>query len=190
MKVKIPNSLNSRNFLNYFFPTQIEWFHNGTTMFTGSRYRMEHAYGFASLTILNLCPEDSGEYKIKATNNLGSCTSTWNINFSSRPKQIKASHQQSSPKLAYDPTLRGGSTSCCAKTLSARGFPPSHMSIGSSWLSSLIGQTGFLFLFNWRLVFCCRIGWFAFSRGRVKKSRVKTRKNEKKLAMEDGSFFI
>ena len=123
MKVKIPNSLNSRNFLNYFFPTQIEWFHNGTTMFTGSRYRMEHAYGFVSLTILNLCPEDSGEYKIKATNNLGSCTSTWNINFSSRPKQIKASHQQSSTKLTYDPTLRG-SASCCVKTFPPAAFPP------------------------------------------------------------------
>ena len=58
----------------------MEWFHNGKALTTGHRFRTVYDFGFAALDILSVYPEDSGEYTVKATNKLGTCTSTLNIN--------------------------------------------------------------------------------------------------------------
>ena len=71
-------------------------------MSTGHCFRTVHDFGFAALDILSVYPEDSGEYTIKATNKLGSCTSTLNINVSSRSNLITESqHQAALDKIQY-----------------------------------------------------------------------------------------
>ena len=81
---------------------QVEWFHNGKALSTGHCFRTVHDFGFAALDILSVYPEDSGEYTIKATNKLGSCTSTLNINVSSRSNLITESqHQAALDKIQY-----------------------------------------------------------------------------------------
>ena len=47
--------------------------------FLGHRYRTLYDFGFAALDILSVYPEDSGEYTCKATNKIGSATSSINI---------------------------------------------------------------------------------------------------------------
>lgn len=47
---------------------------------SGSRYRTMFDFGFAALDILTVNAEDSGEYTIKATNCLGTSTSSAKIN--------------------------------------------------------------------------------------------------------------
>lgn len=47
---------------------------------SGSRYRTMFDFGFAALDILTVNAEDSGEYTIKATNCLGTSSSSAKIN--------------------------------------------------------------------------------------------------------------
>ena len=86
----------------YFLVHQVEWFHNGKALSSGHRFRTVHDFGFAALDILSVYPEDSGEYTIKATNKLGSCTSSLKIDVSSRSGLITESqHQAALEKINY-----------------------------------------------------------------------------------------
>ena len=81
---------------------KVEWFHNGKALSTGHRFRTVNDFGFAALDILSVYPEDSGEYTVKATNKLGSVTSTLNIQVSSRSNLITESqHQAALDKIMY-----------------------------------------------------------------------------------------
>lgn len=55
---------------------KVEWFHNGQPLTTGHRFRTAYDFGFASLDILSVYAEDSGEYTCKATNLLGQAQSS------------------------------------------------------------------------------------------------------------------
>lgn len=80
----------------------MEWFHNGKALQTGHRFRTVYDFGFAALDILSVYPEDSGEYTIKATNKLGTCTSSLNINISSRSGLIlESQHKSALDKIQY-----------------------------------------------------------------------------------------
>jgi len=48
--------------------------------FPGHRFRTTYDFGFAALDILSVYPEDSGEYTCKATNKLGTATSSIKLN--------------------------------------------------------------------------------------------------------------
>jgi len=81
---------------------QVEWFHNGKALSSGHRFRSVHDFGFAALDILSVYPEDSGEYTIRATNKLGTCTSSIRIDVSSRSGLITDSqHQAALEKIQY-----------------------------------------------------------------------------------------
>lgn len=81
---------------------KVEWFHNGKALTTGHRFRTVYDFGFAALDILSVYPEDSGEYTIRATNRLGSCTSSLKIDVSSRAGLITESqHQAALDKIMY-----------------------------------------------------------------------------------------
>ncbi|PSN37209.1 Titin, partial [Blattella germanica] len=69
---------------------KVEWYHNGTPLQTGHRFRTTYDFGFAALDILTVYAEDSGEYTCKATNNLGSATSS-----------IKLNHEGALQKIQY-----------------------------------------------------------------------------------------
>lgn len=55
---------------------KVEWFHNGKPLQTGHRFRNAYDFGFASLDILTVYGEDSGEYTCRATNRIGQATSS------------------------------------------------------------------------------------------------------------------
>ena len=50
---------------------RIEWFFNGQPIKQGSRFREGHDFGFVSLDISHVLPEDAGQYSCRATNALG-----------------------------------------------------------------------------------------------------------------------
>lgn len=58
---------------------EVEWFHNGELLPIGHRYRQTSNFGFASLDILSVRPEDSGDYTCIAINQLGQAESTINV---------------------------------------------------------------------------------------------------------------
>lgn len=55
---------------------KVEWFHNGKPLATGHRFRTAYDFGFASLDVLSVVAEDTGEYTCRVTNNLGQAHSS------------------------------------------------------------------------------------------------------------------
>jgi hypothetical protein len=58
---------------------RIEWFHNGRPLNFGNKWRTRNDFGFASLDVVGVYPQDSGLYTIRATNALGSAESSIEI---------------------------------------------------------------------------------------------------------------
>lgn len=50
---------------------QVEWYWNGKSLKTGSRFRTFCDFGFVILEISPVYPEDSGEYSCRAFNEYG-----------------------------------------------------------------------------------------------------------------------
>lgn len=65
---------------------KVEWFHNGKPLTTGHRFRTAYDFGFASLDVLTVYGEDSGEYTCKAINLLGQATSSVHTSVRSKNK--------------------------------------------------------------------------------------------------------
>ncbi|CAG0878668.1 unnamed protein product [Darwinula stevensoni] len=79
---------------------KIEWFCNGKPLSTGHRFRTMYDFGFAALDILDVYPEDSGEYTIKATNKRGTASSSIKLNVNPRSNLIlDSAHPDAVPKL-------------------------------------------------------------------------------------------
>lgn len=55
---------------------RIEWYHNGSVIRAGHRYRTTHDFGYVALDILWAYAEDSGTYMCKAINKLGEAVNT------------------------------------------------------------------------------------------------------------------
>lgn len=55
---------------------KVEWFCNGQPLQTGHRFRTAYDFGFASLDILTVYGEDTGEYTCRVTNKLGQAQSS------------------------------------------------------------------------------------------------------------------
>jgi titin len=51
---------------------RVEWFQNGRPITIGSRFRTYYDFGFVALDIIHASTLDSGEYTVRATNQLGS----------------------------------------------------------------------------------------------------------------------
>lgn len=51
---------------------RVEWFQNGRPITIGSRFRTYYDFGFVALDIIHVSTLDSGEYTVRATNQLGS----------------------------------------------------------------------------------------------------------------------
>ncbi|OQV22407.1 Titin [Hypsibius exemplaris] len=67
---------------------QIEWFFNGRPLHSGSRFRTFNDFGSIGLDILTVIAEDSGQYTVKASNALGSNTSSVQIQVKARASII------------------------------------------------------------------------------------------------------
>ena len=53
---------------------QLDWFHNGLPLATGSRIKASSDFGFVSINIADVTERDQGVYTAKATNALGEAT--------------------------------------------------------------------------------------------------------------------
>lgn len=58
---------------------RIEFYHNGKPLQSASRFHQTFDFGYVSLDIQHVVPEDAGDYTVKAVNALGQCKSS--INF-------------------------------------------------------------------------------------------------------------
>ena len=58
---------------------RVEWFHNGKPLQSASRFHTTFDFGYVSLDIKDLVPEDQGHYTCKAINKMGEATSSLDI---------------------------------------------------------------------------------------------------------------
>lgn len=58
---------------------RIEFYHNGKPLQSASRFHTTFDFGYVSLDIQHVVPEDAGEYTVKAVNALGHCKSSVNF---------------------------------------------------------------------------------------------------------------
>lgn len=81
---------------------KVEWYHNGQPLTTGHRFRTTYDFGFAALDVLTVYAEDSGEYTCRATNQLGSETSSISLNVQSKSGIVRETqHEGALEKIQY-----------------------------------------------------------------------------------------
>ena len=74
----------------------LEWFFNGRPLMAGHRYQTRFDFGCLSLDIISVRVEDSGEYTVRATNQLGSADSSASITVISQSNIITESEYSES----------------------------------------------------------------------------------------------
>ncbi|CAG2104737.1 unnamed protein product, partial [Medioppia subpectinata] len=79
---------------------EIEFLHNGKTLISGSRYHTFCDFGYVSLDIAYVYPEDSGSYSVKASNLLGEVITSINLTVEGKSSiQTESMHSEALPKL-------------------------------------------------------------------------------------------
>ncbi|KAI5701651.1 hypothetical protein M8J75_011738 [Diaphorina citri] len=69
---------------------------------TGHRFRTTYDFGFASMDILTVYGEDSGEYSVRATNKLGQAVSALKVNVKSKSSIVtETQHEGALKKIQY-----------------------------------------------------------------------------------------
>ncbi|XP_018337981.1 PREDICTED: titin isoform X9 [Trachymyrmex septentrionalis] len=63
---------------------RFEWYMNGVELKMGSRFHVNHDFGYVTLDILKVIPEDSGVYTCKAINNAGEAISSISLKVKAR----------------------------------------------------------------------------------------------------------
>ena len=90
---------------------KIEWFLNGQPIKLGSRFREGHDFGFVSLDISHVLPEDGGQYSCRATNSLGQAVCSANLAVRANQKIVKETmHESALQQINYLESQRGGMT--------------------------------------------------------------------------------
>ncbi|XP_044003588.1 titin isoform X2 [Aphidius gifuensis] len=72
---------------------RVEFFHNGKSIPSASRFHVTFDFGYAALDISHAVPEDGGEYTVQAMNSLGMCSSSRNLKIISRENVITDSQR-------------------------------------------------------------------------------------------------
>lgn len=81
---------------------RVEWYHNGKALTTGHRFRTAYDFGFASLDVLSVYAEDSGEYTCRVINRLGQAQSSVVTNVKSKAGIIRETqHEGALQKIQY-----------------------------------------------------------------------------------------
>merc|ERR1719495_2610619 len=81
---------------------KIEWFLNGQPIKLGSRFREGHDFGFVSLDISHVLPEDAGQYSCRATNNLGQAVCNASLTCRATGSLVKESiHESALEQINY-----------------------------------------------------------------------------------------
>ena len=88
---------------------KIDWFLNGQPIKLGSRFREGHDFGFVSLDISHVLPEDGGQYSCRATNSLGQAVCSANLSVKANQKIVKETmHESAMQQINYLESQRGG----------------------------------------------------------------------------------
>ena len=81
---------------------KIEWFFNGQPIKQGSRFREGHDFGFVSLDISHVLPEDAGQYSCRATNKLGQAVCNANLTCKASGSLVKETiHESALQQINY-----------------------------------------------------------------------------------------
>ena len=81
---------------------KLEWFLNGQPIKLGSRFREGHDFGFVSLDITHVLPEDGGQYSCRATNNLGQAVCSANLTVRANQRIVKETlHESALQQINY-----------------------------------------------------------------------------------------
>ncbi|XP_035789232.1 titin-like isoform X6 [Anopheles albimanus] len=81
---------------------RVEWFHNGQPLTMGHRFRTTYDFGFAALDVLTVYAEDSGEYTCRATNHLGTETSSVKLTVTPKAGIVRETqHEGALEKIQY-----------------------------------------------------------------------------------------
>ncbi|XP_018397088.1 PREDICTED: titin [Cyphomyrmex costatus] len=97
---------------------RFEWYMNGVELKMGSRFHVNHDFGYVTLDILKVVPEDSGVYTCKAINNAGEAISSISLKVKARSAidfdsiqtdawqkiQLKESEMNKVPEMFVDTT--------------------------------------------------------------------------------------
>jgi len=90
---------------------KIEWFLNGQPIKLGSRFREGHDFGFVSLDISHVLPEDAGQYSCRATNNLGQAVCSCNLTVKANQTIVKETiHESALQQINYLESQRSTQT--------------------------------------------------------------------------------
>lgn len=90
---------------------KIEWFLNGQPIKLGSRFREGHDFGFVSLDISHVLPEDGGQYSCQATNALGQAVCSANLSVKATQKLVKETmHESAMQQINYLETQKSGAS--------------------------------------------------------------------------------
>lgn len=72
---------------------RIEFYHNGKPLPSAARFHITFDFGYVSLDIQHVVPEDAGEYSVKAINALGQCTSAIKMKVTAKGSIISESQR-------------------------------------------------------------------------------------------------
>lgn len=88
-------------------PTMVvEWFLNDQPVITGSRIRSTYDFGFISMDIKGVIPEDSGAYSVRARNALGEDIRQCQVTIQGKDAILsETQHEESIAKIQYLETL-------------------------------------------------------------------------------------
>ena len=116
----------------------IEWFHNGNKLKEDSRHKYtlisDKHNQLASLTIVDVCGKDSGEYKVVAKNKHGDGYATINLNFDEDKPDVPDGKP---PRFPKKPTIKQkGTTLIMECLLEANPFPEITWFHGTTALKS------------------------------------------------------
>ena len=72
-------------------PPRFTWLVNGKQISQSQRFKINYEEGQITLVIFNVQPQDSGDYILKAANDLGECT--WKTTLKIKRKYLEISEQ-------------------------------------------------------------------------------------------------
>lgn len=81
---------------------EVEWLHNGQPLKTGHRHKTIHDFGFVSLDISSVYPEDSGEYVCRAKSPKGEAITRATVSVKARPSLITTSQLPTTTSMAVN----------------------------------------------------------------------------------------
>ena len=80
----------------------VEWLHNGQPLKTGHRHKTIHDFGFVSLDISSVYPEDSGQYVCHAKSPKGEAITSAIVKVKARPSLITTSQLPTTTSMAVN----------------------------------------------------------------------------------------